>query len=119
MDFSQIPAVDTGGLLDNHFYFWKAAAVDNRNASSSYSISQYFFCNTVNDTPGVPYSLQPNFGALTFPTENLSWNADITPEYLDTTRYIVHVAENSLFSVILSEDTLTEATQIQINVSVP
>ncbi len=114
-DYSQTPEVDTGGFLDNRFYFWKIVGVDNRNAASPYSIAQQFFCNTVNDTPGVPYTLQPNFGALTFPTQFLSWSVDVTPEFLDTTRFIIQVAEDSLFTSMLSVDTITELTQIQIN----
>lgn len=116
MDFSQIPAVDTGGFLDNSFYFWKIAAVDNRNASSPYSEAKCFYSNIVNDTPSTPYALQPNFSAITFPTEFLTWHSDSNTEYLDSTIFIIQVSTDSLFaSVILSQDTIKEIKQKQIN----
>ena len=65
-DTAQIPARDTGGFLDDGFYYWNVVAVDNHNAASPTGAAGYFYFNPVNDTPGLAAELHPAFGAMTF-----------------------------------------------------
>ncbi|MFH0918745.1 MAG: hypothetical protein V1913_00155 [Fibrobacterota bacterium] len=103
-------------LADDRFYYWGVAAVDNHHASSVYSPALRFFVNWVNDTPGVPYALRPTFGTLVFPGEYLRWNCDSTDEFRDTTRYLVQVARDSLFTdLLVSGDTVVTDQQVRIS----
>ncbi|OGS36039.1 MAG: hypothetical protein A2293_05895 [Elusimicrobia bacterium RIFOXYB2_FULL_49_7] len=103
-------------LTDDHFYYWAVAAKDNHQALSSFSAIGYFFANLANDTPAVPVSLQPSFGALVFPTEYLRWYAGISDEFRDTSRYIIQMARDSLFTdLLIVGDTVTADTAVRLS----
>ncbi len=104
---------DTFGFKDDQYYYWKIAAVDNRNASSPYSVEEYFYVNLVDDTPGVVTSLKPDFSAITFPTEILKWQCFYKIELGDTTKYLVETSLDS-FSTIYGVDTLVNDTFVQL-----
>jgi len=118
IDTSVFPETDTAGFRDNRFYYWSIAAVDNRNAESFFSDPGLLYCNTVNDTPGVPSGLQPAFGALIYPTELLRWNAEVTEEFGDTVRYVIQISSDTTSDStnnIVAGDTITSSQQVRVN----
>jgi VCBS repeat-containing protein len=108
------PSQDTGGFLDDHFYYWNVAAVDNHNSSSPVGTAGYFYFNPVSDTPGIATNLQPAFGLMTFPTALLQWKALVKNEFRTTLRSTIEFATDSLFTTPLFEDTTTQAQQLQV-----
>jgi hypothetical protein len=110
------PSPDTGGFLDDHFYYWNVVAFDNHNAPSPVGAAGYIYFNPVNDTPGIATNLQPAFGLMTFPTSFLQWKAPAKNEFRTPLRATLQFATDSLFAAPLFEDTAVQAQQLQVGI---